>query len=626
MSPPKETCYHEISIFERADSHVPKQPDHGKIMVDNKAFYIGERANWKYAWKNITDILFEGRHMLIIKCTDGATIECSDNSEKDFKDFQDYVLKLWLKKQGKKARKEAEEREHKPGPPKKRQYGKSNRSYAKPLTSKTYQPNYYAYSSDDEKDNTTFQKRNKSPSKEEEEPKEEVFSDNGEGENEFHDEESPHGDLVDEEDEQSPALKPKRVKGKRGRIHKKNMHDDEDSDEDMFDNAAVTTPASKRLVSPANAIESDEDEENQPPLKPPPDSAAKGNQSIKKFFSSFAAGSTTGSTAAVSKPVVPKVPPKKKPSPFAVKKKATPLSSPVKAPLKKDHEEWLTQKTPSTPKSTRRQSRFFGKTTPRVSSPLEDDDIESVGSAEPLTNDVRAHFFGEAYQGETKQGDGSVHLDINISSPSRGLRLSTSGVVRKRFMKNTTSPGKSPKRSSADEVLSGHIPSAKRVRICKPPNPYYASKSRPLEISQKPKSPWRGLRNLGNTCYLNSSLQMLFSVPTFVSSLAGKGKDLAKSLVAVSNDVKDSNAIRSSNPSVVKKALDAVTDKFEGYQQRDAHEFLSDLVDRVHDELEDERKESGTETTDSTPPFPTDEYFRMNVQVCLTCDSCGYAR
>jgi ubiquitin C-terminal hydrolase len=91
-------------------------------------------------------------------------------------------------------------------------------------------------------------------------------------------------------------------------------------------------------------------------------------------------------------------------------------------------------------------------------------------------------------------------------------------------------------------------------------------------------------------------------------------------------DVKDTKAIRSANPSAIKKAIDAVTDKFQGYQQRDAHEFLSDLVDRVHDELEDELKEKGVESTDNLPPFPTDEYFRMNVQVCLTCDSCGYAR
>jgi uncharacterized UBP type Zn finger protein len=119
---------------------------------------------------------------------------------------------------------------------------------------------------------------------------------------------------------------------------------------------------------------------------------------------------------------------------------------------------------------------------------------------------------------------------------------------------------------------------------------------------------------------------MLFTVPTFVSSLAGKGKDLSKSLVSVSNDVKDTSAIRAANPSIVKMAIDAVTDKFQGYQQRDAHEFLSDLVDRVHDELEEEQKEKGIETTDTIPLFPTDEYFRMNVQVCLTCDSCGYAR
>ena len=38
------------------------------------------------------------------------------------------------------------------------------------------------------------------------------------------------------------------------------------------------------------------------------------------------------------------------------------------------------------------------------------------------------------------------------------------------------------------------------------------------------------------------------------------------------------------------------TDKFRGYQQRDAHEFLGDLLDNIHQELEDATKQDSTET------------------------------
>ena len=104
------------------------------------------------------------------------------------------------------------------------------------------------------------------------------------------------------------------------------------------------------------------------------------------------------------------------------------------------------------------------------------------------------------------------------------------------------------------------------------------------------------------------------------------------------------------------------------YEQRDAHEFLSDLVDFLHDELiasktppsspgENEAGSSvppsqeegrlspkenknpnevegreGLELAESTTKhnceevLPTDEYFHLNVRVCLECDSCGYSR
>ena len=163
---------------------------------------------------------------------------------------------------------------------------------------------------------------------------------------------------------------------------------------------------------------------------------------------------------------------------------------------------------------------------------------------------------------------------------------------------------------------------------------------------------------------------------------------------------------RAADPTALKRQMDAITDKFAGYLQRDAHEFFADLVDCLHDELEAVPKEGGKEEgggvgceangdsgdkvddvvgpdgeecqkenspregpngtparkksqepadenrdaqspSKGTPPssssqsrdsacpavakpspplLPTDEFFRLKVRVCLSCDSCGYSR
>jgi ubiquitin C-terminal hydrolase len=190
-----------------------------------------------------------------------------------------------------------------------------------------------------------------------------------------------------------------------------------------------------------------------------------------------------------------------------------------------------------------------------------------------------------------------------------------------------------------------------------------------------------GIQNLGNTCYLSASLQTLFSIPDFLRELyesyvteLAKQKEmpLTKALLEVAvaigvlseestPKISSENAqskllsSKAANPTALKKQMDVLTDKFVGYEQRDAHEFLSDLVDFLHDELiasseygetkieaadgleigelksgdsteENATKEiSGEEKKSSNLP-PTDEYFRLTVRVRLTCDSCKYSR
>lgn len=199
---------------------------------------------------------------------------------------------------------------------------------------------------------------------------------------------------------------------------------------------------------------------------------------------------------------------------------------------------------------------------------------------------------------------------------------------------------------------------------------------------------FRGLYNLGNTCYMAASLQMLFSATKWIEQLRNRGGPLTQQFVLLADQVADKSDYRAVNPKALKQAIDKITDKFSGYLQRDAHEFISDLVDNIHEELVKEVKalnvydKQGTEedsdrtrlvlthnkdmnastatvgqphegltttcVTHETPTttdarvlettdihsasdvsneilLPTDD-FRLTVEVCLKCNSCGYSR
>jgi len=124
-----------------------------------------------------------------------------------------------------------------------------------------------------------------------------------------------------------------------------------------------------------------------------------------------------------------------------------------------------------------------------------------------------------------------------------------------------------------------------------------------LEPGVQPKT--SGLRNLGNTCFMNAVLQSLSNIqsfcgyikqlPSFEPNVARKKahtkrekegddtllvEELRKTLVALWQGGK--TAI---SPESLFSVIWKVVPRFRGYQQQDAHEFMRYLLDRLHTEL-----------------------------------------
>ncbi|XP_063646834.1 ubiquitin carboxyl-terminal hydrolase 37 isoform X6 [Pan troglodytes] len=204
---------------------------------------------------------------------------------------------------------------------------------------------------------------------------------------------------------------------------------------------------------------------------------------------------------------------------------------------------------------------------------------------------------------------------------------------------NVSSQTPSAKRSLG--FLPQPVPlSVKKLRC----NQDYTGWNKPrVPLSSHQQQQLQGFSNLGNTCYMNAILQSLFSLQSFANDLLKQGIPWKKiplnalirrfAHLLVKKDICNSET-KKDLLKKVKNAISATAERFSGYMQNDAHEFLSQCLDQLKEDMEKLNKTWKTEPVsgeENSPDIsatraytcPVITNLEFEVQHSIICKACG---
>jgi ubiquitin C-terminal hydrolase len=99
---------------------------------------------------------------------------------------------------------------------------------------------------------------------------------------------------------------------------------------------------------------------------------------------------------------------------------------------------------------------------------------------------------------------------------------------------------------------------------------------------------YKGLNNIGNTCYLNSGLQMLIQNSTFCTTVL-ENKDKSDNLKILAKFIEEykTSSKKAITPDAIKKMVEKKRKIFKGNGQQDSTEFIITLFEIISDDIKE---------------------------------------
>lgn len=612
--------FDQVSITRIDDSFPLKFYENYQVAVDKKSFFFGAGSNYKVNWKDIEDVQVGDNNLLVMDTKSQRRFECNFASGpiEHWKAFQKFVDRQVVKYKArnvgpKDALPRATVQRKKASTKPRRMFGTRHAHTAHFSSSSNLWP-------DDDDDVDENNSNNPDPHNSDEQQKEAAeklvvsLPENSEGTDDElmwdAEEENDIEDPLDITREKMLATKtpPARTLEGRRRLRKRapvdKSLDDSDSDEDFQSEVDITAPVQDhRVVTPfESSIVGKHDVDDDDGVEEEKEATPKDQKKLYSFFRAKKPAPKVESSVAAN------TPPKSQGKFVTVKKTfSSSRRSNVRSPP-------MTQQKSLTPR---------GNLSPRFP-------LDSPGDSRPgISSADRRPITSHKDMSKKPYIWSSLEHDIEeANSPQRGASDLSSSTPQKREIKRR----KLLDSSNKIAVTSGRLSTGGINRFALKHKSAHITPYQ-KEVVPDNESPYKGFRNMGNTCYLNASLQMLYTISNFIPAIEGKGGDLVRSITSTARSLLRGTAkLGAASAKAVKDAMDAKTDKFLGFEQRDAHEFLGDLIDNIHEELIG-NEECNTSIEETNKPKEVEggfqavnEYFRCDIEVCLTCRSCGYSR